>query len=301
MHVTGMLSMSTQAANESKSPGTATCASLYSFTALLYLLISDPCAAAPLAIHSSIDAKAGGTQLGHPAHSQPQARPTRPPLASEKRGIPPARPVRYVQSVMGKRVAAGGELAVHQHEWEGELERVSSPCGAPPPRLDEACAPAPPIHALGASNRLGQVFMVRRSVPYHAFMPRCSASTSPPCSCSRAGAFLWGGLARSGRDGGLRAATPLLPTCAGLFPTAAPSSPLLLGRCSESPLWPWRQCSWPAQGDAPRSNFRAAVQGWGAPWDGCASSFMYVRLRVVRPSLTSAEWDLDAAGAGALL
>ena len=34
VHVTGMLSMSMQAANESKSPGTATCASLSSFTAL---------------------------------------------------------------------------------------------------------------------------------------------------------------------------------------------------------------------------------------------------------------------------
>ena len=128
--------------------------------------------------------------------------PVAPPLPGRKGVFPPTRPVCYVQSVMGKWVAGGGELAVHQCEWEGELERASSPGGAPPPRLDEACVPAPRVHALGASNRLGQVFMVRQSVPYHAFMPRRSASTSPPCSCSRAEAFLWGGLARTGRAGG---------------------------------------------------------------------------------------------------
>lgn len=184
------------------------------FHCLARLLISDPLSAASLAIHSSSNAMAGGTQQGHPAHLQPQARPICSPFAREKRGIPPpARPVCYVQSVMGKWVAAGGgELAVHQHKWEGELERASSPSGAPPPRLDEACAPAPPVHALGASNCLEQVFMVQRSMPYHVFMPRCSTSASPPYSCSRAGAFLWGGLPHTRRDGGLWMATPCSPS-----------------------------------------------------------------------------------------
>ena len=91
---------------------------------------------------------------------------------------------------------------------------------------------------------------------------------------------------------------PLLPKCTGLFPTTTPSSPLQLGPCSESPLWPWRQHSQPAQGDVPRSKFRAAVQVWGAPWDGCAPSFMCVWLRVVRPSPTGAGQERDVAGAG---
>lgn len=46
-----------------------------------------------------------------------------------------------------------------------------SSTAAPPPRLDGACAPAPPEHALGASNRLGQVFVVQWSMPYHASVP----------------------------------------------------------------------------------------------------------------------------------
>lgn len=188
---------------------------------------------------------------------------------------PPARPVCYVQSVMGKRVAGGGELVVHQREWEGELERASSPGGAPPPRLDEACAPAPPVHALGASNRLGQVFMVRRSVPYHAFMPRRSASASPPCSCSRAGAFFWGGLAHTGRDGG-RGWPPPAPQVHWALPHCSILITSSVSPCSDSPLRPWRQHSRPAWGHVPRSNFRAAVQVWGAPWDGCTPSLMCV-------------------------
>lgn len=118
---------------------------------------------------------------------------------------------------------------------------LSSPLlsfGAPPPRLDEACAPAPPVHALGASNRLGQVFMVRRSVPYHAFMPRRSASASPPCSCSRAGAFLWGGLAAAGHP--LHPGRCALP-CRGTpqwTEVAGFSSELLAGTRSSS----WRRC-----------------------------------------------------------
>lgn len=64
--------------------------------------------------------------------------------------------------------------------------------------------------------------MVRRSVPYHAFMPRRSASASPPCSCSRAGAFLWGGLACTRRMGGLRMATPCSPRALGSSPLQHP-------------------------------------------------------------------------------
>lgn len=79
------------------------------FHCLARLLISDHLSAASLAIHSSSNAMATGTQQGHPAHLQLQARPICSPFAREKWGIPPpARPVCYVQSVMGKWVAAGG-------------------------------------------------------------------------------------------------------------------------------------------------------------------------------------------------
>lgn len=136
------------------------------------------------------------------------------PLCQGEKGYSPPRRTRALRvECDGEAGRCLGELDVHQHKWEGELESTSSPSGAPLPRLDEACAPAPLVHALGASNRLGQVFMVRRGVPCHAFMPRCSASTSSPCSCSRAGALLWGGLASTGRDGGAVDGHLLLPRC----------------------------------------------------------------------------------------
>lgn len=66
----------------------------------------------------------------------------------------------------------------------------------------------------------------RRSVPYHAFVPRRLASASPPCSCGCAGAFLWGRLARTCRDGDLRTATPCSPHVLGSSAPQGPHHPL---------------------------------------------------------------------------
>lgn len=263
------------------------------FRCLAHLLISDPHSAAPLAIHSSSDAKAGGTQRGHPSPPPASGQAHSHSLCQGEEGYSPPRPTRpvcYVQGVMGKRVAGGGELAIHQRKWEGERQRASSPGGAPPPRLDEACAPAPPVHALGASHRLGQVFMVRRSVPYHAFMPRRSASASPPCSCSRAGAFLWGRLAPTGRDGGLRTATPCTLRTLDSSPPRHPhhlfgSVPSARARCGHGGSLPagMERCSQELlcrRGEHP---------GMAVPLLSCAC---------VRPSLAGAEREPDEAGAG---
>lgn len=59
-------------------------------------------------------------------------------------------------------------------------------------------------------------------MPYHAFVPRRLASASPPCSCGCAGAFLWGGLARTWRDGGLQKPPPALQMCWALLQRSTP-------------------------------------------------------------------------------
>lgn len=112
MHVTGMLSISVQAANESKSPGTTTCASLSSFTAWhisWFLIFSQQLPwqfiqAAMLRLEGPSEA----TQPTSSLRPGPFA-----PCLPGRNGVfpphPPARPVCYVQSVMGKWVAARGE------------------------------------------------------------------------------------------------------------------------------------------------------------------------------------------------
>lgn len=156
------------------------------------------------------------------------------PLCQEERAffLPPSlRRTRALRAECdGEAGSAERELAVHRRQWEGELHGASSPGGAPPPRLDEVCAPAPPVHALCASECLGQVFTVLQEERALS----CLRATAPgkrlpslqlrPCwsiPLGRAGSYLQGwGPADS---------HPLLSTCAGLLCTAAPSSPLQLG------------------------------------------------------------------------
>lgn len=129
-----------QAANDSKSPGTTTCASLYSFTMLhisSFLILAQQLPrqfiqAAMLRLEGP-----GKTTRPTPRLSPD---PSQPLCQGEKGIFPPSFPrkSRALRAECdGKRGCAERELAAHQREWEGELERASSPSGA---RAVSSCA-----------------------------------------------------------------------------------------------------------------------------------------------------------------
>lgn len=205
-----------------------------------------------MAAHSSSDAKAGGTRRGHPAQPGPVA----PHFPGRKGAFPPARPVRYVQSVMEQRVAGGGS---------SPSSRSGRAHGEEPPLLF-----SPPEH-----RRPG---LTRRVLPRHPYTPWV-----PPTAWDR---YSWSGGAcpimpschgalqapplpaaaavpeHSSGEGWLLPATPCTPGAA-LFPAVAPLS---------GPRWPGSPPScWLARGAAPDSDARAVEQpGMVAPLLSCA-------------------------------